>query len=89
MRFVECLEGQWYAWNGTKNLDNAETAAENAAVHSSATLALCVIYAAAAALYSELYSYTSIYYRKFLCPAQYGQSSLVLMDRTKCRAMTG
>ena len=26
LRWKECLEGQWYAWNGTKNLDNAETA---------------------------------------------------------------
>ncbi len=23
LRCVECLEGQWYAWNGTKNLENA------------------------------------------------------------------
>ena len=24
----ECLKGQWYAWNGTKNLDNATAAAD-------------------------------------------------------------
>ena len=24
----ECLKGQWYAWNGTKNLDNAPAAAD-------------------------------------------------------------